>query len=529
MSTKKVTNHYRKPFWVASSFLVVIIVLELISILWLNSGHFTFTLDDAYIHLALAENIVQGHYGVNLSEFSAPSSSILWPFLIAPFSRTSISIYLVLIINSILAIGTLFLFWKILLPLPDNQSTPVDKKQATLLTVLLIILIPATNMIGLIYTGMEHSAQVFLATMIVAGMIYEIEHENTPWWFITAIIMAPLIRYENLALSLPALFFLFFRGYKTKSLLAAGLVLFSLSIFSFFLVNLGLAPFPSSIIAKSSVIASGGKLNTLVAHLFNSLTIPQGVLLIVGIVLLIYPLLNNKLESGKRFLAFAISISVLIHLLGGEYGWYYRYEIYIWTSLILTLLYLNKSWIYRLPKKLGAHKATGFILLSGVLLGAPYVIMLLMNPLAANIIYKQQYQLHRFATEYYLQPVAVNDLGYVSYQNDNYVLDLWGLGSIEALEMRQNAENSEWMSTLTNQKNVKLAMIYDDWFSDIPKDWHKIGELSFTKLWLPPSKVSVSFYSVDCNSYSNTLDSIERFRPTLPKGVKFQFAPSTCQ
>ncbi|MDX1696293.1 MAG: hypothetical protein R3208_21185, partial [Ketobacteraceae bacterium] len=60
--------------------------------------------------------------------------------------------------------------------------------------------------------------------------------------------------------------------------------------------------------------------------------------------------------------------------------------------------------------------------------GAPYVVNLVTVPIASNNIYQQQYQMHRFAVEYYNKPLAVNDLGYVSYNNDNYVLDLWGAG-----------------------------------------------------------------------------------------------------
>mgnify|MGYP001017862235 CR=1 FL=1 len=46
-------------------------------------GFFFYTLDDPYIHLALAENILRGHYGINLDEPSSPSSSIVYPFLVA--------------------------------------------------------------------------------------------------------------------------------------------------------------------------------------------------------------------------------------------------------------------------------------------------------------------------------------------------------------------------------------------------------------------------------------------------------------
>jgi len=38
-----------------------------------------YSLDDPYIHLALAENMARGHFGVNLGEASNPSSSIIWP------------------------------------------------------------------------------------------------------------------------------------------------------------------------------------------------------------------------------------------------------------------------------------------------------------------------------------------------------------------------------------------------------------------------------------------------------------------
>ena len=517
-----VSHRYKKSLLIALLSLLIVTGLELTVILLLNAGHFTFTLDDAYIHLALAENIIQGHYGVNLNEFSAPSSSILWPFFIAPFSRMSASAYMVLIINTALAAGTLSLFWKVLLPATSNN------RNARLLTAILIIIIPAINLIGLIYTGMEHSAQVFLAIWIIAGMIYEVEQKKAPWWLFAAIVIAPLIRYENLAISFPALIFLFARGYRHQTLLTGILLALSLGAFSLFLMSMGLGPIPSSIIAKSSVVAAGGRLSSVITHLLKSLSAPQGVLLIAGMVLLLYSAQNKSLQNEARLLALAVSASVFIHLLGGEYGWYYRYEIYIWASLILTLLYLNKEWLYQLPVKLGEYKAIGFVFLSGLLLGAPYFIMLLLNPLASNIIYKQQYQLHRFATDYYQHPVAVNDLGYISYRNDNYVLDLWGLGSIEALRLRQTSDDVEWMSDLANKKDVKLAMIYDDWFNGVPEDWHKIGELSFTKLWLPPGKVSVSFYSIGCDSYMDISESIAKFTPTLPKGVEITIDSPFC-
>ena len=58
------------------------LVVMLLLIFNYSDGEFTYTLDDPYIHLALAKNIWMGNYGINMTELSAPSSSILWPFLL---------------------------------------------------------------------------------------------------------------------------------------------------------------------------------------------------------------------------------------------------------------------------------------------------------------------------------------------------------------------------------------------------------------------------------------------------------------
>ena len=58
----------------------------IILILWsllLCDGHLIYTLDDPYIHLRVAQIILLGGYGVNIGEFSSPSSSIIYPYLLA--------------------------------------------------------------------------------------------------------------------------------------------------------------------------------------------------------------------------------------------------------------------------------------------------------------------------------------------------------------------------------------------------------------------------------------------------------------
>ncbi len=513
---------HKKMLWLTMSILLTVICAELIAILNINSGMFVFTLDDPYIHLALAENILNGHYGVNSNEFSAASSSILWPFLITPFSHLSFSSYALLTINTLCALGTLAVFWRILLP---AHSTNIEENVNAnkLFTLCLIVLIPATNLVGLIFTGMEHSFQLLFATLIIFGLIHEIEHRTVPWWLVLAIIVSPLIRYECLALSLPALLFLFCRGYRTKSIAIGTTILILVGIFAAFLNSLGLDPFPTSIMAKSSVVSSGGRLESLLNNLTSNLTSSRGLFLVASMFSFIYFASNKSRKLEEKLLAMTISVSITLHLLAGRSGWYGRYEIYIWSATILVLLYLNKEKFYAIANKTAFYKLIIAAIGITFLLFGPYLNVLTSTPIASNNVYEQQYQMHRFATEYYNKPLAVNDLGYVSYHNNNYILDLWGLASIDALKYRTNGDNSNWIEKITKEKNIKFVMIYEDFFSDIPQDWQKIGELQLGKRQVTAQSPAVSFYVLDESVFDDIHHSITEFSRTLPEGVMFEF------
>jgi hypothetical protein len=131
--------------------------------------------------------------------------------------------------------------------------------------------------------------------------------------------------------------------------------------------------------------------------------------------------------------------------------------------------------------------------------------------------------MHRFAVNYYKKPVAVNDLGYVSYKNNNYVLDLWGLASIDALKYRKTNHSSEWVNKLTKSNDIELAMIYEDWFKSISDDWIKIGELHLGKKKVTPAHNKVAFFAMNQNAYVGIVAQLHRFIKTLPHDVEFIF------
>ena len=125
--------HFFQSSWalrIALLLAFLLIGLELSGILWLNQGHLVYALDDPYIHLALAENIWRGHYGVNLHEFSSASSSIIWPFLIAPLSIFESSAYAVLALNSALMLLSIYVVNNIITEINTQFSAQAFSEKA---------------------------------------------------------------------------------------------------------------------------------------------------------------------------------------------------------------------------------------------------------------------------------------------------------------------------------------------------------------------------------------------------------------
>ena len=517
------SNAYRKiniPLFIAIAFFACLVLLGFASVMLLNDGLLVYTLDDPYIHLALAENIRQGHYGINMGEFSAPSSSPLWPFILAPFSSYPYSAFY---INMASAIAGVIVLVKIL-----DLSIQITggKVRNIFVSVIAALFILATNVVGLVFTGMEHSLQLLMILLIAYGLFVEIEEGKIEWWLLVVVIFAPLIRYECAAISLIAILYLAMQRYFRAACVASLLLLAFIGGFSIFLMSLGLDAFPSSVTAKSSVVQSGGALGRLVSNLVGSLNNRQGRIMFFGVLILLFYAFRGKSGSKRKQLAVVAVIAVFLHFIAGRYGWYNRYEIYILAFEFVVILYLflpliSEGWLGR--SNLNLLVAITFACGAALVIGEPYVYALPTIPKASNNIYEQQYQMHRFVVDFYKKPAAVNDLGYVSYQNTNYVLDLWGLGSQKALRLRLNPDGTDWKQNLVDEANVGLVMIYAGWFKDIPDKWVKVGELHLGKQKITPARSAVSFYATDSDSYLELLREITLFSKTLPSGVQFKF------
>lgn len=506
--------------------LLALILLELAGILVATGGHLIYSLDDPYIHLELARNIASGHYGLNPGEPAAPSSSIIWPLLLAPFARLPFASVTPLLINMAAAVAATLVIDSLLREAIGPERVARHRLLVALLATLLIL---ATNTVGLIFTGMEHSLQALLALLAVRGLVTVIAGRPLPWWLVPVLILGPLVRYENVAISGPALLLLFARGHRLPALLGGSALALAIGAFSLFLHSLGLDMLPASVQAKTNGMHTLQLLPSLSIRsgLLTTLSTPEGMLLLTALGLLVGRLPRLAPRDPDRSLAAALGLAVALHLIGGRIGWFWRYELYIVAAAIMGALYLYRAAIGRLLDTRPLWWSTALLSLCLLPVAILYLPPLIRTPASAADIYRQQYQMHRFLTTYYPRPAAVNDIGWTSYRNDSYVLDLYGLASPEVLRLRAERHDGAWMESLAVRHQVELVMIYDYWFHTLPASWQLLAQLASTNDGGTLGGQHVSFYATSPEAAVSIRAALERFAPTLPPGSTLEFAPAT--
>lgn len=489
----------------------------------LSGGQLAYTLDDAWIHLQLAEQLSHGHMGLQPGLLSAPSSSPLWPFLLVPFAGTTFTPWVPLILCALCLLTSLWLLGRLLLP-----DTDASAGSAGLWAALAVLAV--SNLPGLALTGMEHSLQVLLAL----GLLRVLERRATDTSNRTAVILAglcllgPLVRYEMLALVLPAIL-LDPAPQRTRRGMALRLVLATLPLmaYSLWIHGLGLGWLPGSLAAKSDLVAAtgiAGRVQALVANGVHNVQLPQGRVLAGLALLLLLAWRWPALQRVTRTLALWAALAVLLHLLAGRTGWLNRYEIQVWLPALIVLVRViregGQAHLAGLPRRMALYAGLSLLLLAGL----PYLRTTVENPWAWANIHEQQGQLARFAQECWRGPVAVNDIGRVTWRNPWPVLDLWGLASPQALAARRAGSDPDWADRLAREQGVELVMIYPGWFSSIPASWILLGELHLGSRRVSSDRDTVVFYALDEWAMVRARRALAEFIPGLPDGVTFTVA-----
>ncbi|WP_291834611.1 hypothetical protein [Limimaricola sp.] len=475
--------------------------------LWKLGGSFEYPLDDVYIHLAMADSLLRGEYGINPGENASAASSFLYPFLLAPFAVAPVERFAPLALNAAGLAWACWLWGRLV------QRAGLARPAALLLAVAGPVLL---NMPGVAFLGMEHSLHVAATLAVLEGLWVSLEtgRANALLW--VGVVMGPALRIEGLAVSGAACLALALAR-QWRLAMALGVAAFvPVVAFVGLLRAEGLSWLPGSVTVKMEEMDGTGG----VGHLaFNLAHLSGPPLLGLAIVLLIGALLGKQvLDDRARLVAVVCALVGLAHLLVGRVGWAFRYENYVLVLMAAAALPLIAGF--------GRNLVTA-VALSVLLLAWPAWIyrgnLWRYGPDSALALHLQQGQMARFAQAFWRAPVAVNDIGRVAWRNPDYVLDLWGLASPQAYALRLASRGEVgWADGLLQAHNVELAMVYPSLLGQAAgAGWVPLGDLvlDVPKGYLGYDRVR--FFANGSGAAARARDALAAFLPGLPHGASF--------
>ncbi len=505
-------------------FSVLTLFAILAILLWrscvINNNLFIYSMDDTYIHMAIARNIATtGTWGVVNYEFSSTSSSLLYPLLLAGiYKYISQSELVPLFINIIVGILILYIIYRITL------RYKLDRYLSILLYALAIFYIPLS---ALIITGMEHTLQIaidLVYVLISLDLLFRKDTASRTDMVLISVlsVLVSMIRYEGMFLVfVVAIVFVLNRRYAPAfvSLFFCSLPVL---IFGLYSVYHGSNFLPNPLILKANrpEFSPYGLVVFLKTWARNLSLAPH--LLAIAAFLGIGLLHSRKSASPDRevkvFMAAVLGV-IVVHSMFVGVGWFFRYEAYIMAlGIVAAVLFLQQLELHK--KHARVLKCLVVLIVFLPLLWQSTDTLVRTVPATRNI-YEQQYQMALFAHRYFdHEGVALNDIGAVAYFADTRMLDLFGLASREvSLLKRTGAYTKDSIRSLARANSIRLVIIYDSWFQGlIPDEWIKVGEWTIADNMICAGP-TVSFWATDKAGANRLAMDLKDFSPSLPRTV----------
>lgn len=517
--------------WISLLVLSVLCFGYYINVLFKTDFHYTYLLDDTYIHLAMAKNFALHHvWGVTSHEFSSSSSSPLYTFVLSLL----ISIFgnndqLPLCVNIIFGAGVVYF-------LNRYYSYFIYQVNNVVYALLFTVFFAVLHL--QLMSGMEHLFHVLLLVINVYCLSKINRSKLNVLGFYASLMLMGLVRFESMFyFAVLAFSFLLIKKWKIACLvLLAGCI--PIAAFCYFNYQEDGYFFPNSVIVKGTKLNVNSSLFIQLKDIVLDKLILNISFYKVGIVPLLMcavfifkDLKIKKFSDGVKdnFLLFVFSLLMICHSLFADLKGVFRYEAYILVGFCMALIPKLKLFFEDFKTYIKNEKLICFLIFMNVvlLIYKSFIAHLVLDNGGKNI-YEQQVQSAKFLHTYYNESkVVANDIGAITYYTDIHLLDIVGLGSAELIPFTKDQKVFDdkfenYIKNLTLKDRYELAVVYEDWFDgQVPDTWKKVAVLTIDdKITVYGEEVSI--YSINISNINQLKKNIKNFN--WNKNVKVQLS-----
>jgi len=263
--------------------------------------------------------------------------------------------------------------------------------------------------------------------------------------------------------------------------------------------------------------------NSRVSCMYNAVS-TQRLMLILPLTYLAF-IHRIRQKASYQYILFLLTISVLTHISFADITKSPRFEAYLVGCSVVIITYL----IVRYGPEVWQLWAKPFQWISLFIAAVLFFPLLIRSTQAfGNIgrscvnIFEQQYQMATFLYKnYYNVPIALNDIGAVSYLTEGNHLDLIGLSDLQIARARlKNYLSVPFVTSLAKKKGVKIAVVYNAWFPPV-----LLNQWSPVAAWVMKKNVicadsTVTFYAVDPSVAHDLKLNLQTYQKSLPSDVQ---------
>ena len=489
-----------------------------------TEGNFTYLLDDAYIHLAIAKNFaLYDVWGMTPHAFSSSSSSPVFTFLIAMCIKVfGNSALIPLAINLVCAVGIIYVLAK--------YYSRFSNKTIFVVSAVLVTVFSAALHLQL-FSGMEHLLQVFLVILNIYFLTDWLQgyfkNSKPLFFFYSTLLLLGLVRFEMMFYFVSLAFFLILIKKLQESFLVLFFGFVPIFIFCYFNYQQTGYLFPNSVVVKGTAIDFSGNVimqvgNVLLSAFENRSFYKRCLLpLLLLIAVLIIDYRNRKSLKEfllNNFLLLAWGTTMLLHSVFADLKSILRYEAYLMVAFAMLILPRLTTYFENFRKVCKKNLILTLLIAGNVLLVISK--MAFSNKIlcyGSKNIYEQQVQAGKFLHAYYNDSkIVANDIGAMSYFTEIYLFDIVGLGSPQVMEFKQKPNYSQddlgfFVDAYTKTHHYDIAIVYKEWLRGfVPKDWEEVAVLSIESNAVV-SQPDVTIYCINPAIKESLKNNIKKF------------------